>query len=90
MERDTSRIPIVTILLVSLAILGPFFFPWSVALILGTFAALFFPPVIILTGVLIDTLYFSTHSFPYFTILSLIIAVVAFFVQQFVKTRIMS
>ncbi len=88
---------ILNTLFIVLAFLAPFFFPWPAALALGILASLFFPPAVILTGALIDILYFNgiagifRHgSFPYFTIIGIVIAFVAYFVQQFVKTRIMS
>ena len=84
------RFPFFTAALVLSAILAPFFFPWGVSLAIGIIAAFYFAPASILSGVLIDTLYFNTHIFPYFTILGAVISVLMYFVQQFVKTRIMS
>ena len=85
-----SRFFVVTIFAVLLAILAPFFFSWGYALFVGVVASLLFPPAIIFTGVLLDVLYFNSHILPYFTVLSIGIAIAAYFVQQFVKTRIMS
>jgi hypothetical protein len=79
---------------VLLAVLAPFFFPWPIAFALGIFSAFFVPPASIINGGLIDMLYFSAqhglHIFPYFTILGVIVAIIGVFVQQFLKTRIMS
>ncbi len=86
----------ITSILVLLAILAPFFFSWPYALGLGILSSLFFPPIAILNGALIDTLYYGagashgSHVLPYFTILGCVIAMIAFSVQQFIKTRIMS
>ena len=92
-----SRLSILTAALVFLSLLAPFFFPWPFALGLGVLAALFFPSVVIGTGALLDILYFDGTGglfghggIPYFTIIGCVLAGVAYFVQQFVKTRIMS
>jgi hypothetical protein len=77
--------------LIILALLGPFFFPWQFALILGILVSFVAPFTILLVGVLLDTLYFggvSTGSLPYFTIIGIIFAGICLAVQQFVKTRI--
>jgi hypothetical protein len=79
-----------------LAIFAPFFFSWPYSFGIAGVASVFFPPVAVLSGALIDTLYFehgASHSLfilPYFTILGCIVGMIAFSVQQFVKTRIMS
>jgi hypothetical protein len=85
-----------TLLLVSLAILGPFFFPVPFAIIIGIVAALFFPPAAMIVGGLLDVLYFGglgthgTFAFPYYTICGVIVTIGAAFVHEFVKTRIIS
>lgn len=73
-----------------LAMLSPFFFPWPFAVASALIAGFFFPPIALVTGVLLDALYFNGHGFPQFTIFGIIATLILFFVQQFVKTRIMS
>jgi hypothetical protein len=74
--------------LIFLAILSPFFFPWQVAFGIGIVAAFSFPPIIILNGCLLDLLYFNGAGLPAFTFFSFIAAAIAYFVHQFIKTRI--
>jgi hypothetical protein len=77
-----------------LAVLAPFFFPAPVAFGIAIIAALFIPAISIISGGLIDLLYFEalhgTSLFPYFTIFGVIVALISAAVQQFLKTRIMS
>ncbi|MDR3548506.1 MAG: hypothetical protein P4M11_09630 [Candidatus Pacebacteria bacterium] len=77
-------------LFLALASLAPFYFPWPYALAIGVISAFVIPPAAIITGGLLDVLYYGGSGLPYFTIIGLIIAVIAYAVQQFVKTRIMS
>jgi hypothetical protein len=70
--------------------LAPFFFPWKFTVGVSILASLFFPPAGLLSGLLLDILYSSAKGWPYFTLLGLLISVISYFVQQFVKTRIMS
>jgi hypothetical protein len=77
-------------LFLALASLAPFFFPWQFALAVGIIASLIVPPAAVITGGLLDILYYDGTGFPYFTIIGIIVAIIAFFVQQFIKTRIMS
>ncbi len=86
----TLRGWLTAILFLALASLAPFYFPWPFALLLGAVASLIIPPVAIITGGLLDILYYGGVGLPYFTIIGILIAIIAFFVQQFVKTRIMS
>ena len=79
----------IRIALCILAVLSPFFFPWPYALVIGFVAALFFPPIALIVGVLIDALYFGGSGLPLFTLYGIIGAAMAYFVHQFVKTRIM-
>jgi len=85
-----QRITVITSGLVFAALIAPFFFPWQLSVLLSIAASFFFPPAAILSGVLLDALYSGAHGFPYFTPLGVVISVVAYFVQQFMKTRIMS
>jgi hypothetical protein len=72
-----------------LAIASPFFFPWPYTMVLGLAAALFFPPIALIVGVLVDTLYFNGSGLPLFTLYGIVGAGGAYVVQQFVKNRIM-
>lgn len=81
---------VVGALFLALASLAPFFFPLPFALLSAVIAALVVPPAAILTGALLDLLYYSHSGFPYFTIVGVIIAAIAFFVREFFKARIMS
>jgi hypothetical protein len=85
---------IAPVLIALLAVLAPFFFPWPLAFAIGVFASFFIPAIGIVNGGLIDLLYYTSfpgaHAFPYFTILGIIAAIFGAFVQQFIKTRIMS
>jgi hypothetical protein len=73
-----------------LGILAPFFFPVPYVIILAVIIAIFVPPIAFLMGGLLDVLYFNGIGMPYFTIAGFILALLGVFVQQFVKTRIMS
>jgi hypothetical protein len=88
---DLRRI-IPTICICAIALLGPFFFPWPFAVVVGIVAAFFFPPIAIVIGGLIDALYFGGFSagIPYFTVCGVLVAIGAAFVHDFLKTRIMS
>ena len=90
MLRFLTPLRALTIILSVLALVAPFFFPWPFALGVGILAAVFFPPIVILTGTLIDVLYFSTKVIPYFTILGFVLSLISYFVHQFIKTRIIS
>jgi hypothetical protein len=85
------RLLIPTIFIVLLAILAPYIFPWPYTLVLSIVASLFFPPTAIIVGALMDFLYYLPHagSVPIFTIFGVLISTMAYFVHQFLKTRIM-
>jgi hypothetical protein len=90
MLPSTTKGWAISVLCLALASLAPFFFPWPFALAVGVFCSLIVPPAAIITGGLLDVLYYGGSGLPYFTILGIFIAVIAFFVQQLIKTRIMS
>ena len=77
-------------LFLALAALAPFYFPWQAALLISIICALVIPPAAIITGALLDMLYYNGTGLPFFSIIGIFIAIIAFFVQQFIKTRIMS
>ena len=81
-------IPLLAAILVVL--LAPFFFPWPYVLVLAVVVGYFFPPITLVVGALLDTLYFGGKGIPYFTLLGAAAMLILFFVQQFVKARIMS
>jgi hypothetical protein len=85
-----SRTVVVTVIFIFIAVLAPFLFPWQFSIFVSIAASAFFPPAPLLTGMLLDVLYGGARSVPYFSILGLFLAILAYFVQQFVKTRIMS
>lgn len=87
--RDAPHIPWRRILLSVVALFTPFLFPWQLAALFTIFITLFVPIIAIPVGVLFDTLYYGSYGFPYFTIAGIVLAIAAYFVQQFVKTRIM-
>jgi hypothetical protein len=79
------------IIVITIAALGVFFFPWPYAMFLAFIAALFIPVLGLVFGLLSDLLYFS-HSashVPWATIIGAFSSAVAFFVRRFIKTRIM-
>ncbi len=85
-----SRTVVVSVVFIFIAVLAPFLFPWQFSILVSIVASAFFPPAPLLTGMLLDVLYGGARSIPYFTALGLVLGVLAYFVQQFVKTRIMS
>ncbi len=82
--------PYLSIFLSIAASIAPLFFSWPYTLMLSILAAVFFPPIAIFTGLLLDLSYAGHAGIPYFTILGCGIAVAGAFVHQFLKTRIMS
>ena len=72
------------------ALAGPFMFPAVFSVLVVFCASIVLPPLGLLAGVIADALYYtpSVHV-PYATLLGLLITVLGFFVQQFIKTRIM-
>ncbi len=73
-----------------IAILSPFFFPLPCVMVFALISGFLFPPIVLILGALLDTLYFGGHGLPYFTIISILATLALFSVQQFVKARIMS
>jgi hypothetical protein len=77
--------------LISIALLSPFFFPVPFTLILGFAAGLIFPPLVLLVGILIDTLFYvPSTGLPFGILFGFCGFVVTFFVRRIVQTRIMS
>lgn len=73
-----------------LAVLSVFFFPWPCTVAIALVGGYFFPPIALIAGVLLDVVYSTGHTIPYFSIFGILATFILFFVQQFVKTRIMS
>ena len=73
-----------------ISIFAPFIFPWQFTLLLSVPCSIFFLPATLVSGFLLDVLYKTSHAVPYFTLLGALLMVISYFVQQFVKTRIMS
>lgn len=74
---------------VILACLSPFLFPSIVTAVLAFCAALVFPPLPILIGMLMDLLYEPAGYWPMASIVGVILCIVALLVRSFVKARIM-
>jgi hypothetical protein len=75
--------------IIVLACASPFLFPSAVTAILAFAAALIFPPLAILLGILMDLLYEPANYWPVASIVGVLLCVVAVIVRTFVKTRIM-
>ncbi len=72
-----------------LACISPFIFPSIITTLLAFGAALVFPPLAILLGILMDLLYEPSNYWPVASIVGVILCVLALLVRSFVKTRIM-
>ncbi len=80
------------VVLVIAAFLSPFLFPYPATIILSFAAGLVLPPVPLLVGAITDALYFTpgVASFPIASVTGLVLSVAAFFMQRFLKARIMA
>ncbi|HWH06967.1 MAG TPA: hypothetical protein VNU47_00335 [Candidatus Paceibacterota bacterium] len=76
------------VIVVVLALLAPFLFPWQLTLLLALIASYFVPGVALVVGALMEALY-GTFGIPYALILGVLGFIGALFVQRFVKARIM-
>lgn len=84
------RVPVpVRISIVFLACISPFLFPSIVTALLAFGAALVFPPLALLIGMLMDLLYQPAGYWPLASSAGIVLCLIAFFVRSFVKTRIM-
>ena len=81
----SQRIPS---LLFFVALGSLFLFPWKLTLVLVFIAALFAPPAGIIIGVLADALYGAAPPLFLATGLGVFFSAFGFFVQHFIKTRI--
>ncbi|MDB5237682.1 MAG: hypothetical protein JWL88_784 [Parcubacteria group bacterium] len=79
----------VRISIVILACASPFLFPAIITAILAFAAALVFPPLAILLGMLMDLLYEPSNYWPVASIAGLLLCLIALVVRSFVKARIM-
>jgi hypothetical protein len=75
--------------IIALTCVSPFIFPSILTGILAFAAALIFPPLAIVLGMLTDLLYEPTGYWPFASMLGVILCVIALFVRSFVKERIM-
>jgi hypothetical protein len=75
--------------IIILACMAPFLFPSVISACLAFSAALIFPPLAIVLGILTDLLYQPAHYWPMASLVGLLLCVVAVMVRSFVKTRIM-
>lgn len=74
------------------AFLSPFFFPFSLTLLLSFLAGLFLPVIPLIVGILVDLLYYVPDAslLPLGTLYGALLAVVSYVVRQFVKARIIT
>jgi hypothetical protein len=77
-------------ILIVATLISVFVFPWPLTVVLALAAGLFWPPFTIIIGGLYDLVYAPSFGFPWWFAGSIVAAVVLHFVQQFLKTRIMS
>lgn len=75
--------------IVILAFFSPFLFPSVITFVLGFAAALVFPPIAILIGMLTDLLYEPSGYWPLASVIGLVFCLLAIIVRSFVKARIM-
>ena len=71
-----------------LPFISAFFFPYPLTLALTLVAGFAFPPMALAAGIFIDLLYYA-GGIPLGTLAGATAALVAYFVRQFVRTRIM-
>jgi hypothetical protein len=78
-------------LILALALLAPFAFPWPLAAALALAAAFYFPLAPLSCGVLLDALSFArgAYHYPLFSAVGLALALGALLVHRFVETSIM-
>lgn len=74
------------------ALLSPLLFPYPLTLLLSFLAGLVLPPVPLVTGIIADALYFTpgAAAFPIASAAGLSLSVASFFMQRFLKARIMA
>ncbi|HEV7121436.1 MAG TPA: hypothetical protein VGN56_01260 [Candidatus Paceibacterota bacterium] len=75
--------------IIILACIAPFVFPSAVTAVLAFAAALIFPPLAILLGMLTDLLYEPSGYWPLASMIGVLLCVAALLVRSFVKARIM-
>jgi hypothetical protein len=75
--------------IIPLSIVSLFVFPWILTILLMFGAGLVFPPAPFFIGILADFLYYPGHGWYSASLTGLLISVITFGVQHFVKTRIM-
>jgi hypothetical protein len=75
--------------IIILSCVSPFLFPSAITALLAFAAALIFPPLALLLGILMDLLYEPSNYWPIASIVGAILCVLALLVRSFVKTRIM-
>ena len=72
------------------AFLSAFLFPYPFTVLLSFGAALIFPPLGVVIGVLVDVLYFApgVSAWPHAVLIGLLVSLIALVVRRFVRTRI--
>lgn len=73
--------------LIALPLISTFVFPWQLTAILAVVAAAFFPPILLIVGVLCELLY-GVSGMPHALLFGLVGFLIARFVRFFVKARI--
>lgn len=83
---------IVRAALVIAALLSPLLFPYPATLLLSFLAGLVLPTVPLVAGIATDALYFTpgVAAFPAASAAGLALSIATFFMQRFLKARIMS
>lgn len=73
-----------------LALLSPFFFPFSATLVLAFAASVFIPPVALVVGLLSDFLYYTPGAsfWPMASMWGLLLSICGLLVRRFLKARI--
>jgi hypothetical protein len=77
------------ITLCATALLSPFFFPFSISLILSVMAGFYLPVLPIIIGLTVDLLFYAGSSLPLGLVHGVIISLAILVVRYVVRTRIM-
>lgn len=77
-------------LLCLISICSLFWFPFPYTVLLSIITGLFFPPWLLVMGVLADALYLPQGAFPYMSLYGLIGTIPMVFVHRFLKARLIT
>ncbi len=84
------KFPTFKVVLVGVAFLSVFFFPYPATLALSFFASVLFPLAGVAIGLLADLVYYTPAQFPLATACGALASVLGLLVHRFVKARIMT